>query len=833
MSAINSDRVMEALNALRHLPGDGDNFFAAAALVLSQAQDCPWTIIVPHGDAACQPGGLPALYLGKDGTAAIRASMQAAAWQMIKQNKDGHEHWLDAVDVAGLGRLNARAHLCHDGGGIVRGYLLALTRLPIVDDPFAETFTALMAQRVGAEIHRRSGQENQSAETDNSAQTALDSAKFGLAEVEGTDKSAILEAILDAAPARISFRDTQGRIVFINKTGAEAHGLDPADFLGKTRFEIFGDDAGQITDDMSVQVVRTGKAVFEVEFESRLFPDRIYSYNFAPVFDGQGQVTGVVSTGQDISVRRQAESVLRESEKALSEAQRIGQMGHWRIYPDRGTIELSAQACRLLGFEESDDEHLMSDRYAAVHPEDLVKITNARAIGLANREPYSFQYRMTRPDGEERVMAGEGQPEFDAAGNLVSIFGVTQDITEHRALEAQLAQAQKMETIGQLTGGVAHDFNNILAVIVGNAELLTSVPGNTRGKGKGRNPAEAILRAAERGAELTQRLLAFSRKQPLSPEDIQLDQKIDGMTLMLQRSLGETIKIETISSSGLWPCLIDPGQLENAVLNLAINARDAMPEGGTLSIETGNARLDDIHAMARVDMTPGEYVTLTVTDDGTGMSEQVRNQVFEPFFTTKEQGKGTGLGLSMVFGFVKQSNGHVTVDSKIGRGTTIKLYLPRAEARPKEDAVPQTPSPEAHGECILLVEDDPDVRVLAVDILEFLGYRVLQAQDGAEALEFLKGDEHIDLLFTDVMLPGGMSGDRVARQALDHHPNIKVIYMSGYAHDALVHQGQLQDGVVLLQKPFRQADLAVVLRQVLDEGPLSERAPVTGAAANG
>jgi len=431
----------------------------------------------------------------------------------------------------------------------------------------------------------------------------------------------------------------------------------------------------------------------------------------------------------------------------------------------------------------------------------------------ASGKEQHFELNRNFPNGVARVLAIVYVPHFNDKGEVQGFFALVQDVTEKIRAEGQLRQAQKMEAVGQLTAGVAHDFNNMLAVIWGNAELLEDE------LGEGNPPLAAVFRATKRAADLTQRLLAFSRKQVLNPEIINVNGLIADTTGLLQRTLEEHIDIETVTAAGLWNCEVDPAQLENALVNLAINARDAMPDGGKLTIETANARLDDDYAAAQADVTPGQYVMLAVTDTGTGMPPEVREHVFEPFFTTKEVGHGSGLGLSMVYGFVKQSGGHVTVYSEEGEGTTIKIYLPRSagagdvERKPAMDEVPV-----AQGETVLVVEDDPDVRTLAVALLSKLGYQIMEAATGAAALAELGTTTRVNLLLTDVVLPGGMNGRELATEIARRVPGIQVLYMSGYTEDAIMHHGRLDADAKLLQKPFRRADLARAVRSVLD-GP--------------
>lgn len=370
-----------------------------------------------------------------------------------------------------------------------------------------------------------------------------------------------------------------------------------------------------------------------------------------------------------------------------------------------------------------------------------------------------------------------------------------------------------MEAVGQLTGGVAHDFNNLLAVILGNTELLSmqSDEPNLR--------LEAITRAATRGSELTQRLLAYSRQQPLRPQTIDLVELTDGMADMLARTLGETIEIKTRTPPGLWSASADPGQVENALLNLAINSRDAMPQGGKLTIECMNVTLDQAYVTENPEALAGDLVVLAVSDTGTGtgMSAEIQARVFEPFFMTKEVGQGSGLGLSMVYGFTKQSGGHVSIYSEEGRGTTVKLYLPRSELA-VEDTSPEVEAaiPIGAGETVLVIEDDEDVRVLAADTLKGLGYCVIAVAAAAPARDVLASDTPVNLILSDVILPGGTSDPEFAEEIRATHPSLEIIFMSGYpAEAANKRNGFLRSNRVLLNKPFQRRQLAEAVREIL------------------
>ncbi|OCS43704.1 response regulator [Ralstonia pickettii] len=393
---------------------------------------------------------------------------------------------------------------------------------------------------------------------------------------------------------------------------------------------------------------------------------------------------------------------------------------------------------------------------------------------------------------------------------------VADALSARAEVEAQLRQAQKMEAIGNLTGGVAHDFNNVLQVIAGNLQMLAvEAPGNTRVQHR----VAAATRAVQRGATLAAQLLAFARRQPLSPAVVNPTRLIQGMSEMLHRALGEAIKVQTHLADDLWHVQADRNQLENALLNLAINARDAMRGGGVLTIAATNVTLDSTQAQGRGQLAPGDYVVFSVTDTGVGMPPEVVEHVFEPFFTTKPDGHGTGLGLSMVFGFVTQSGGHVSIDSAVGRGTTVQLYFPRSTVAAQDDALElrdTVVTPMGGRETILVVEDDTDVRLTAVDMLTQLGYRVLTAANGEAALELMNSGTPIDLLFTDVIMPGPIKGGELSIRAAQRVPPLPVLLVSGYTRDEILHDGRLPPGVTLLDKPYRRDDLARMVRNVLN-----------------
>ncbi|MCT2559704.1 PAS domain S-box protein [Tsuneonella sp. YG55] len=410
---------------------------------------------------------------------------------------------------------------------------------------------------------------------------------------------------------------------------------------------------------------------------------------------------------------------------------------------------------------------------------------------------------------DEELKAREALDSFNAALRR----RVEEAIEERKALEAQLVQAQKMEAIGQLTGGVAHDFNNLLQVIAGNLQLIKQDP-LLDGRSLGR--INNALSGVERGAKLAAQLLAFGRQQPLKPKPINAGRILRDMDDMFRRTLGETVEIETIVAAGLWNCLVDPRQLENVLLNLAINARDAMKGEGKLTLEAGNASLDEDYVASHPGASTGQYVMLAVTDTGCGIPEENLAKVFEPFFTTKAPGEGTGLGLSMVFGFVKQSGGHITIYSEEGEGTTVRIYLPRTRkaemaSRPQGGWAAE----KGNDEVILVVEDDTDVRSTAVELLTNLGYKVIEASDADSALAILQCGMPIDLLFTDVVMPGKLRSPELARLAKERIPDIGVLFTSGYTQNAIVHAGKLDDDIELISKPYSVEKLSRKIKQVL------------------
>jgi len=515
----------------------------------------------------------------------------------------------------------------------------------------------------------------------------------------------------------------------------------------------------------------------------------------------------------DLTERERVERELRESAARLRAVVDTAVDGVILI-DSEGVIQKLNPACERL-FQYRADEvlganvrMLMPEPYRSGHDgyiRNFLTTGEKKIIGIGR------EVMGQRKDGTTFPMdLSVGEAKQDGSSIFV---GMIHDLTDRKRTEAQLMQAQKMEAVGQLSGGIAHDFNNLLTVIVGNAEHLAE---QLVSRGDLKRLADDICSAGERGAELTQRLLAFSRKQLLRPVETECNKLVESMHKLLRRTLREDIEISMQSDPALRHAFADPVQLESAILNLALNAQDAMASGGRLTISAANASLDAGDHNAHPDVGPGEYVVIAVTDTGSGMPKRVLERAFEPFFTTKEVGKGSGLGLSMVYGFAKQSGGHVTIYSEPGLGTTVRIYLPAVLAKTRSALLAvEKEAAQSGSEMVLVVEDDPFVRSYAVMSLQSLGYKVISAVDGKEALQTLGAASHVDLLFTDVVMPGGVNGWELAGLARKERPELRVLLTSGYALETLAANGHLRQGALILEKPYRKAELARLVREAL------------------
>ncbi len=496
----------------------------------------------------------------------------------------------------------------------------------------------------------------------------------------------------------------------------------------------------------------------------------------------------------------------------------VGGVGAWTYDAASGRYFCSAPIADLYGVDARQGAAGISrqDLLVNVHPEDLPQLRALLMNELEEGGDFELQYRIQHPDGRTRWLLSRGHTYVDETGRPTRRLGVGVEVTKQRELEEQLRQSQKMEAVGQLTGGLAHDFNNLLTGIIGSLELLGTRVMQGRYTDLNRYIG-AAQGAAGRAAALTHRLLAFSRRQTLDPKPTDVNRLIGGMEELIRRTVGPSVVIEVVGAAGLWPTLVDPPQLESALLNLCINARDAMPDGGRLTIETANRWLDQRAALDR-DLQPGQYISLCVSDTGTGMTPEVIAKAFDPFFTTKPLGQGTGLGLSMIYGFVRQSGGQARIYSEPDQGAMVCLYLPRhlGDAEAAKATPDLTGAPRAErGGTVLVVDDEPTVRMLVMEVLEDLGYAAIEAADGASGLHVLQSDARVDLLVTDVGLPGGMNGRQMADAARIGHPDLKVLFITGYAENAVVGNGLLDHGMHVMTKPFALEALASRIRELI------------------
>ena len=653
------------------------------------------------------------------------------------------------------------------------------------------------------------------------AQRALQAAREE-AEREAARTGAILSQLAEG----VIVSDEAGRIIFVNEAARRIHGtaqLDviPSDYSRRYRLFTLEGQPHPTEDLPLTRAALKGETVEDARWIVRRADGRevIVVGGARPIRTVDGHQVGAVLTMRDDTARASVEAQLRrlnqdleaEVEARTMERDRIWQNSNelMAVFGFDGLRRATNPAwSRVLGWDE---ETLLTANFAEItHPEDRPRLLAAVAKLRAGERIVAFEDRLRHADGSWRTVSWTGVPGDGA------FYAIGRDVTEQRLAEEALRQSQKMEAVGQLTGGIAHDFNNLLAGIVGSLDLMQARIRQGRTGELGRY-LEAAMTSAQRAAALTHRLLAFSRRQALDPRPVEANRLVTGMEDLLRRTLGPGIALELDLAPGLWRTLCDPVQLESALLNLCINARDAMPEGGTLVLRTENAELDLARALARRDVAPGSYVAISVSDSGTGMAPEVLGRVFEPFFTTKPLGQGTGLGLSMVYGFARQSGGHVQVLSELGRGTAVRLYLPRHQGQEPEGeaaSAPVEPPRAEAGETVLVVEDEEVVRGLIVEVLGDLGYRAIEAADGLAGLRLLQEERRIDLLVTDVGLPG-LDGRQLAEQARTLRPGLHVLFVTGYAQGAALAEGVLGPGMALLTKPFAVEALMAKIRDLM------------------
>nr|WP_259259692.1 PAS domain-containing protein [Stenotrophomonas rhizophila] len=666
-------------------------------------------------------------------------------------------------------------------------------------------------------------------------------------EAELHDSHQRLKLITDALPALIAYFGHDHRFRFANNAYVEWHGQTPDSLIGRHTREIIGEAGFEAIQHHLDRVLQGEKVSFEMLSLRSIGEPRQAQIDCVPELAPDGSVVGYYAMARDISELKAAQSQLKANNASLERQ------------VDERTAELHRSESRLQALFESSFQHqnllsldgriidtnsaslaaILADKddvRDALYCESawfadtpgVPEVVCAAVVEAAAGMPSRHELELRLPTGK-RAFDFSFRPLFDHQGAITAVVSEAVETTARRQAEEALRQSQKIEAVGQLTGGIAHDFNNILTVIAGNVEyakMLTDRLGD--GAGNSSRALDNAMKGVMRAANVTQRLLAFSRRQPLKNMPVDLNEQLRGMQDMLQRSLGELVQIDMLHGPDLWCVEIDPSQLEASVLNLAVNARDAMPEGGRLTLEVDNIHLDDDYTAQHPDVPAGQYVMVRVRDTGQGMSADVMARVFEPFFTTKEVGRGTGLGLSMVYGFAKQSGGHVLLDSTAGVGTTFTLLFPRSAAALPTARLGDEQALngyEAQAETTVLVaEDNDDVRAYTVETLRQLGYRVLEAHDGPSALRLLERNEaHVDLLFSDIVMPG-MSGWALAKQALGQKPDLRVLFTSGYPRDIEASGGGRN--ITILPKPFTRTDLA---RSIL--GALREDSPAAGGGS--
>ena len=645
-----------------------------------------------------------------------------------------------------------------------------------------------------------------------------------LAEIEdGRRLQLLMDAIVDYA---IFMLEVDGTIVSWNSGAAKLKGYPADEIMGRS-FSVFytpEDRANGLPQRALATARDTGR--FSAEgWRVRKDGSRFWALVVIDaVRDENGELIGFAKVTRDITERQAAQESLLQSERRYRQLiEAVVDYAIFQLDPTGHVATWNPGAQHIKGYAPED---IIGRHFSAFYTEeDRNANVPTRALAEA-REKGRFEAEgwRVRKDGTTFWASVVIDRINDDSGNIVGFAKVTRDISEKkeaqdrlREVQAQLAASQKLEAIGQLSGGIAHDFNNLLMIVIGNLETAER---HARQLTTNSNLTRALThakRGAQRASALTSRLLAFSRRQALNPKPVDLNNFLSGLQEFLQRTLGERVEIQTVGSAGLWTVEVDANHLESTIVNLAINARDAMLEGGKLTIEAANVSSDEDYFRLNPELSPGQYVAISVTDTGTGMSPETLAHAFEPFFTTKEPGQGTGLGLSQVYGFVKQSGGHVKIYSEVGQGTTIKIYLPRYHGNAAVESEPDATIADGDTtETILVVEDDADLRTYITDVLRDLNYRVLSAANAQTALTMLIQDEpKIHLLLTDVVMPG-INGRELGRRAAQMRPGLKILYMTGYSRNAVVHQGRLDEGVDLLEKPVSQAKLALKVREMLD-----------------
>ena len=640
----------------------------------------------------------------------------------------------------------------------------------------------------------------------------------------------LIDAVVDYA---IYMIDLEGRVLSWNSGAARLKGYPADEAIGRRFSEFYtGEDRAAGLPEKALETARETGRFHGEGWRVRKDGSRFWALVVIDAIkDEAGTLIGFAKVTRDITERQQAQLSLLESERRYRRlVEAVVDYAIFQLDPQGFITTWNTGAERIKGYrpDEIIGQHF-SRFYTA---EDQAAEVPSKALAqAAETGRYEAEGRRVRKDGTTFVASVVIDRILDDTGELVGFAKVTRDVTERheaqarlRETQGQLAASQKLEAIGQLSGGIAHDFNNLLMIVLGNLETAQRQSKRIADNPNLQRALTNATRGAQRAAALTSRLLAFSRRQALDPKPMDVNSFLTGSVEFLQRSLGEQVEVQAVGGAGLWPVEVDANHLESAIVNLAINARDAMPSGGKLTIEAANVFADEEYAKQNLEIAPGQYVAICVSDTGSGMSKETMAHAFEPFFTTKEMGQGTGLGLSQVYGFVKQSGGHIKIYSEVGQGTTVKIYLPRyVGAAPAEAEDERWVMEGAQSGTVLLVEDDADLRTYIADVLRGLNYQVIAVPNAQSALTVvLQNEKRLDLLLTDIVMPG-INGRELARRAQEMRPNLPVLYMTGYSRNAVVHQGRLDEGVELLQKPVSQSELASRVRKILDKAQSEER----------
>ena len=641
-------------------------------------------------------------------------------------------------------------------------------------------------------------------------------------KIESLDGEARLALLVDAVTDYAIFLVSPDGIVLSWNQGAERlKGYNAQEIIGR-HFSTFY-TAEDLDRDLPLRALETAEKEGRFETEGwrvRKDGSRFWALVVIDAVYDDGELIGFAKITRDLTERRDTHQALNQSEQGFRRlVEAVVDYAIFQLDRDGVVSTWNPGAQRIKGYTANE---IVGKHFSCFYTdEDQAKGIPKQALATAVKEGrFEAEAWRVRKDGSKFFASVVIDPIFDDAGEVIGFAKVTRDVTERmknqialKEAQEQLTAAQKMEAVGQLSGGIAHDFNNLMMIVLGNLETAQRhAPDNPNLQRSLKN----AMRGAQRASSLTSRLLAFSRRQPLNPKAMDLNTFLPGAVDFIQRSLGEMIDVQSVGSAGLWLVEVDPNHLETALLNLAINARDAMPEGGKLTLEAHNTFIDSHYCRTNPEFSVGQYVVLCISDTGQGMTADVLSRAFEPFFTTKETGQGTGLGLSQVYGFVKQSGGHVKIYSEPLQGTTVKIYLPRVADSFEEDDVADALIEGEQDETILVVEDDSDVRAYLAEVLLGLKYRVLTAKGADAALKYVANPHlRIDLMLTDVVMPE-MNGRELAEKVHGIRPHMKIVYMSGYSQNAIVHGGRLDEGIELLEKPISQTTLAIRLREALE-----------------